>query len=310
MKTLMELTDDTTVNAWVPTQAWADLIMEASACYGQLSGVITAVDYDLAAGNGNVVNVRYFPARTAQGPFDCGCECLSEASTALGVRPITIQQYGDYDKMCEYSLWKAKGPVKEGTLNEMAKGLAVARDAAIWTALTARIGSYVTYTAMACSAPSATDAESTYCCTGRYRKSLYNSIVSLTQEMKGGCLNPDTVIMHPTVSKWFYMMDYNELPQYSLQFTNGKLTLLNGLKVIETGNATSCNAIRATGSTTSVMAVVIDSSRAVGEAWGKHPEFYEDFVPDCNYWKEVVWMYWGCAALDPNAVATIRNPYP
>jgi hypothetical protein len=199
--------------------------------------------------------------------------------------------------------------VKEGTLNEMAKGLAVARDAAIWTALTAR-ASYVTYTAMGCSAASATDSDSTYCCTGRYRKSLYNSIVSITQQLRSICVNPDYVIMNPTVARWFYNMDYAELPMFNVQFTGGRLTLLNGLKVIETGNATTCNDIHLVGSTTSVMAVVLDSSRAVGEAWGKHPEFYEDFVPDCNYWKEVVWMYWGCAALDPNAYGWIKNPYP
>jgi hypothetical protein len=305
MKTLGELTGDTETTLWHPTEAWADLILEASVCYGQLSGVITAMDYDVAAGNGNTVMVRGFPARTAQAMGAEGCNCLATTSSTLVRYPITINQIGDRDQMCGFSLWQSKGPVKEGILNEMAKGLAAYRDSQIWTILATRIGSYVTKSAVSCGASSAEAAESTYCCGMKYRKTLYNSIVSITQELRGGCKNPDTLIMHPSVAKHFYFMDANDLPAFGATFQNGKLATLNGLKVIETGRAAVCVN---TSSTASVQAIVLDSSRAVGEAWGKRPEFYEDFVPQCNYFEEVIWMYWGCDTLDTNAYGWIRNP--
>ena len=302
-KTLMELTGDTAAAAWIPTEAWADLILEASVCEGQLSGVITAVDYDVAAGNGQDVHVRAFPTRTAQGPLTGGCECLSATSSTLVEYNIQIRQWGDYDQMCDFTLWKAKGPVKEGILNEMARGFASARDTYIWTAITAFTPSVVSSTITQCASSTAPNSESTYCCTGAYRKSLYNSIVSVTQQLRSNCKNPDYVILDPTVAKYFYMMDYAEMPSFGVQFVNGKLTMLNGLKVIETGVATNCNST--SGAT---MVVVLDSTRAVGEAWGKHPTFYEDFVPDCNYYKEVFWAYWGCGAMDTTAIGHVINP--
>jgi len=302
-KTLMELTGDTAAANWIPTEGWADLILEATVCYGQLSGVITAVDFDQAAGNGSTVRVRSFPARTAQGPFTGGCECLSATSSTLAKYDITIKQYGDYDQMCDFSLWKAKGPVKEGILNEMAKGFASVRDTAIWTAITNFTPSYASSTVTQCADVQANSGESATCCAKSYRKSLYNSVVSVTQELRSNCKNPDTIIGDPSVFKYFYEMDYVDLPSFGAQFVNGRLTVLNGLKVIETGVATNCN--DTSGST---MLVILDSSRAVGEAWGKRPTFYESFVPECNYYKEVLWAYWGAAALDTTAIGHVVNP--
>jgi len=302
MKELIELTNDTGMANWIPTEGWADLILEASVCYGQLSGVITAVDYDLAAGNGNTVRVRIFPPRVAQNPggtTGVACNCLSAVSSTLDHADITITTYGDYDKICGFSLYKAKGPVKEGILNEMAKGLASARDGAILTAL---LGSnaYTITTTVSCNSV-VTQAGS--CCD--YRYNLFNSIVSIAAEMKDACFNPDYVILNPSVAKWFYIGDRGASGHHlHLQFDgNDKLISIAGMKVIETGLAPSCS-----GSGDATMAIIIDSSRAVGEAWGKRPTFTEDYVPECDYFKEVVWMYWGTSRISVGGIAHVRNP--
>lgn len=303
MKDLIELTGDAAVAAWVPTEAWADLILEASVCYGQLSGVITCVDYDLAAGNGNTVIVRQFPARTAQGGsgWHSGCTCLSATSSTLLHSHIDIAQWGDYDIQCAWSLWKAKGPVKEGILNEMAKGLAVARDARIWTLLSS--GFHPTYhatTSVAC-----TSKATNTCCD--YRYNLFNSIVSVAAHMKQHCLNPDYLIVSPTVAAWFYTGDMGGemrgLIGGHLRFdANDHLVSVAGLNVIETGNATECS-----GTSGATMAIIIDSSRAIGEAWGKRPTFSETYVPECDYYKEVVWMWWGAGRIDATAIGHVIN---
>ena len=303
MKSLYELTTDANVTSWIPADVYADLILEASVCYGQLSGKgITAIDYNMSAGEGDTIQVRYFPARTAQGPLT-SCACLSVVSSTLGTYPITIAPYGDYDRMCGFSLFKAKGPVKEGILREMAKGLARARDIAIWTAITVLAPGHTVDLGHAWEASVVTDA----CCFNAI--DLYNAIVYLYKQMQGGALNPDYVIMHPEVAAHLYYKDAGQMPLVQsimplLKWDgNGQLIKVGPLKVIE-----CCNASQGTNASNATMAVVIDSSRAVGEAWGKRPTFYEDFVIECDYYKEVIWMYWGTAAMDTNAIGHILNP--
>ena len=306
MKTLTELTGDTEVTSWIPADYYADLILEASVCYGQLSGVVTAIDYDAAQGSGGIVQVRYVPARTAQGPLGM-CGCLTATSTTLGTYPITISPYGDYDEQCAFSLWKAQGPVKDKILNEMAKGLAHKRDEDIWTAIVGATPGY-TYTSAAsvlCTAPTYSS-----CCS--LTVDLYNGIVNLKKQMEGGALHPDYVIMSPTVAAYLYYRDNGSVPPMApltplLTFgTNGQLMTVAGLKVIESCVASACTDNAEASSPT--MAVVIDSSRAVGEAWGMRPKFEEERIPYCDKYRETIWMYWGCAAMDTAAIGHLLNP--
>jgi len=138
---------------------------------------------------------------------------------------------------------------------------------------------------------------------------VYNKIVNLYKQMQGDALNPDIVIMHPTVAAHLYYKDNGHIPLVGvitplIKFDgNGQLSKIGPLTVIETCAASEC-----TDDSGATMAVVIDSSRAVGEAWGKRPQFYEFFEVDCNRYKETVWMYWGCAAMDTNAIGHVLNP--
>jgi len=301
MREFEELTTTAGVAAWVPADAYADLIFGASVCYGQLSGVITAIDYDLKACQGDTIQVRYAPARTAQGPKD-PCECLSATSSTLGTYSITVEAYGDYDLMCAFSLFTACGPVKDRILDEMAKGLAKKRDEVIWTQITQfqAAPAYISTTSVTCGARWTRDAS--YCCA--YAYDLYNSIVSVQKEMEAAAYNPTHVILNPEVAKWLYFKDVAYPPGNLVKYDDkGGILSINGLKVIECCNATTCNTT--SGAT---MAVVIDSSRAVGEAWGRRPKFYEFYEVDCDRYKETIWMYWGASELDTGAIGHIRNP--
>lgn len=302
MKSLYEMTTDANVDDWVPADSYASMILEASVCYGQLSGKITAIDYDLKACQGDTIQVRYVPARTAQGPKDA-CECLSATSSTLGTYPITISAYGDYDLMCGISLFKACGPVKEKILREMAKALSKLRDEEIWDAISEVTPGYEADLVAAWNASVVTDG----CCFNTV--DLYNKIVYLYKQMQGAALNPDTVIMHPEVAAHLYYKDNGTIPYASLTTPlvkfdgSGQLIAIGPLKVIE-----CCNASSGTDLSGATLAVVIDSSRAVGEVWGKRPKFYEFFEVDCDRYKETVWMYWGCAAMDTNAIGHVLNP--
>jgi len=295
MKELTELIWDATAAGWIPTEAWADLILEASVCYGQISGVITAVDYDLAAGNGDTIRVRTFPAKATVGCKDYNCQCLSATSAWLQYVDVTLCQMGIYDEMCAWSLYKAKGPVKEGVLNEMAKALAASRDNAILTALL-MTGAH----AHATTAVSATSKVTLggNCCDFRF--DLYNSIVSVVGHMRSHCVNPDTIIMNPLVSQWFYIGDRGGDHGVHVQFdSNDRLIGIGGLKVIESGQ------MRYAPTTRTTLALIIDSSRAAAEAWGMRPTFTENYDNVCNRYDETVWMYWGCAKVSAMSVGRV-----
>lgn len=297
-RTLEELTDSTSAAGWIVTDVFADLVLEAAVCYGQLAGKVTAMEMDLAAGNGDLVQVRYAAARTAKTATKCSC--WSATSSTLENYDIHVARIGDYDLLCNFTTWEAGPALRDSLMTEMAKGIAAYQDAQAWAALVGiGVPGIFATTSVACTST----ATETSCCGSSYGKSLYNSIVSVAQEMRGLCRNPDTLILHPNVAKTFYYKDYLYAMGAEVKYDgNGHLTYLHGLKVIETGNATDC--VVTSGAT---MAIVIDSARALGEVWGKRPTFEEQRVPECDQTKVVLNAYWGIDSLDVLAIAHVRN---
>lgn len=307
-----ELTGTTEVATWIPEDTYADLIFESTICHGQLSGKIGAVDYDMAAGTGDWIQVRYVPSRfgVATSMSTVGCSCLSAVSTTVGAYPIRITPIGDYDRQCAFSLWKAKGNVKDAILNEMAKGLSNYRDVQMWANLVATGGipTHRASLATTCSNVSGIQGEgiADECCA--LKVDLYNRVIQVQKSMQGAGYNPDTVIMHPTVAAWLYYKDFGgTVPHYQTPLVkwsgDGQLISIGPLKVIECCSAATC-----VNTATATLAVVLDSSRAIGEAWGKRPVFTEFYDNKCDAYDRVIWMYWGTHYLDPNAIGHIRNP--
>jgi len=306
-KTFYELTDSDDgaggVGAWIPTEHFVDLILDGVVCYGQLSGKVTALNYDLAAGNGNTVNVRYVTPRThACASSTDNCPCLSATSTTFGDYPINIHPWGDHDLVCDWSVYKAHGPTMAKIMNEMSKRMAMCRDAAIWADLIAVTPNIDVESTVSCNVET---YSSSSCCL--YQYNLYNSIIEAQKHMQGDAYDPDTVIMHPDVAKFLYWRDGGGYPLAAmpgLKFDgDGQLTAIGPMKVIESCNASSCS--DAGGA---VMVVIMDSKRAIGEAWGKRPTFNEFYDAKCNKTELVLWSYWGHHALDPNAIAWVSNP--
>lgn len=294
---MTELIWDATAAGWIPTEAWADLILEASVCYGQLSGVITAVDYDLAAGNGDTVRVRTFPSKATVACKTYNCQCLSATSAWLQYKDIEICQMGIYDEMCAWSLYKAKGPVKEGVLNEMAKALAASRDYALVVALGTGASPYRYRTAVSYTSTATSSAR---CCDWAFN--IYNAVVSAAGRLRNACKNPDTIVINPLVASWFYIGDRGGDHGLHVQFdANDNLISIAGMKVIQTPHLH----VRTAGVIT--LAYVFDSSRALAEAWGMRPTFTENYDNICNRYDETVWMYWGCAKVSVADVAYIHS---
>ena len=313
-KSFEQLTDEDVgaggIGAWIPTHDFANMILEGVYQKGQLAGKITALNYDMNAGNGKTVNVRYVSKRSnIQELAGCveGASCLSSASTTFGDHQITIKMQGDYDVVCDFAIWQATGDGYAEIARAMSDSMAAWRDLQVWSDLCNHWASTLGHTTtVAYSSSRTTDT----CC--NFSFDIYNAIIDARQELFGNGYNPDTVIIHPYPAAYLYykengnapaVQDYMPLLKYG---DDGHIASIAGMKVIEAKSAVSDDA--APTAAGDELAFVIDSRRALGEAWGKRPTFTKDYVPECNNYKMVLWTYWGHDGLDTQAISVISNP--
>jgi hypothetical protein len=291
---------------WMPSEYFVNMILEGVVAYGDLSGKKAVIGTDLAAGNGDTVNVRYVTPRTHScDTTECG-GCLSEVSTTFGNYPIQVYQRGDYDKIVAYADWQAKGDIIGQVANEMSKRLAHCHDLTIWKALVDASQTNTVTTTASWTSSRATDS----CC--NYAYDIYNSIIDARQQLMGAGYNPDTVLIHPYAASYLYYKENGNEPLVQnimplLKFgDDGYIKSVAGMPVTEVKVAVTHNSSPTdSGDTT---AFVLDSSRAIGEAWGMRPKFNEFYDGICNATELTVWTYWGTAVLDPAAAVDITNP--
>jgi hypothetical protein len=307
LRTKEELFGGATAIPAYPRDNFADMILEAAVCAAPLLNVGT-LQFDVAAGKGGVIQVPMIAAKAnVDGPITSDCRCLTSVSSTITKATVTIGAWGMYELMCDYSLYKATPYVKDAVINEMSKGLARRLDQAVWwsmvTAGAANVPGFHTASAVSCSSTATKGA----CCI--YRYDLWNSIVSITAAMQAAGQNPDYIAMSPTVAKWF-KMEYNGVKDGLIQMdSNGNISRINGLNLIQTCSGPNCNFT--TGVQASpTMAVIFDSKRAFAQAWGKRPTFEEVRDPHCDDYQEVLWAYYGVIRVDNNAIGHIRNPRP
>jgi hypothetical protein len=313
MKSFEKLTDETDgtggIGAWIPSEHYADLILEGVYRKGQLAGKITALNYDMNAGNGNTVNVRYVAVRDNVQEIDScvtGSSCLSAASTTFGDYTITVKMQGDYDIVCDFAMWQSTGDGYAQIAKAMSDSLAQWRDLKIWEDLAAATANTTITSTCSYNTSRTTDT----CC--NFCFDIYNAIIDGRQHLLGDGYDPDYVIIHPYVASYLYYKENGNTPAVQdimplVKYDgNGYLASIAGLKVIEAKVAVVDDSEPTAGG--DELAFVIDSSRALGEVWGKRPTFTKEYVPECNNYKMVVWTYWGHDQLDQNAIVAIENP--
>jgi len=304
-RTFTELTNDANAANWIPTEDYANLILEGVVCYGQLSANgISALEYNMAAGNGDTVNVRTVTART-HSCATSGCGCFSVTSNTLSDVKIQVYQWGDYDKICDWTSWKANGNILQVVAKEMAKRMAKCRDAQIWTQLCAATPNVTGRTKAVWSVKES--IVSTTCCA--YQFDLYNSIVSVRQHLIGDCYNPDVLLLHPYAAAYLYYKEGSVMPNFgsTIKFSadGSKIETLLGMRVIEVAVAAADDSSPASAG--DEVAIILDSSRAFGEVFGKKPELHSFYDGKCNATELTVWQYWGSGVLDANAIGVVTS---
>jgi len=280
------------VSDWTPSENFADMVWQSMYCKGFLLGKVTVRGIDIDKGKGCIVNIRTIGKRTAQGPLT-PCECLSCVTDTFGEYHVILDTYGDLDEICEKDLFCAGDVVKSNILEAMSSGLAEAADAEIYNQLITASGA----TTISSGTLDCDGLQSGSCCTTPGSK-LYNALVLLQATMRQNGYSPNYIIMSPSVAALLKMAQGAYRYGLDLNVSDGKVKSVSGIEVIEYCGALSC-------SEASIYAVMIDSSRAVGEAWGKRPTFEEDRDIDCDSTTVAVHLYVGIDELDVNAIGFV-----
>ena len=286
---------DNDVSDWTPEETFSDLILSAFYCKGYLAGKVTVRGVDFARGKGDTVSIRVRGKRTAQGPLS-PCECLSCVSSSFTKFQLKLDSYGDLAEICELNLQLAGDIVKDGILEDMASGLAEQVDLEIYSQLVTSSAAHVHLDACCGSSPSLND-----CC--MQTVNLYDALVGIEAEMREAGYHPDYVILAPSVAAIF---KYREVPNakgFQISMNGNELSKIGSMSVIEFPCANACSSV-----TDAVIAVVIDSSRAVGEGWGMKPKMEQDRNIGCDSTTVAIHMYVGIDEIDTGAIRLIRNP--
>lgn len=288
---------------WSPADVYCDLIWQAANCGKQLSGVVTVRACDINAGDGLSVQIKTIDA-SDMGSALGSCECASCSSNVFSTYTLTLHRYDIYKVVCGLDIFDVGDSLKAAIIQSMSEAFITGIDALIYTALTGANAGFVedAEASLICD-PDLTGS----CCT--YGTDLFRKILDLEADMRaaGYGRNGFYLILHPSVAKYLKLKEGISVPSWVegiVKMDGTKLTGIGQIKVIEYCGANECTDAKDT-----VMAVLLDPERAVGEAYGKEPHLLTDEDPiECDSTKLVMRTYVAIDALDLNAIGFITNP--
>jgi hypothetical protein len=292
------------VTAWSPEDVYVGAVWHAMYCHNNLFEVCVQ-GLSIDKGDGLAVQIRTI-GKLAAPTTAAACECISCVSASFSTYTLTLDHTGLMTEICEVDIWDVGEVLRTSYMEAMGKRWAEYFDTIIYGELTgAAAGTSVDLAATLVCTPSLTGS----CCTDASLLNFYNAVNQVVYTMREGTTpyNPDYMIVSPSVAAILKRMQTPSPMPWAENIlaidTDGKLTRFNGLKVIEYCGANACST-----ATDSVFAVILDSSRAIGSAWGKRPTIESERNIDCDSTTYVMWCYWACDELDVNAIAHIKSP--
>lgn len=270
----------------IPSEVFADLLLEAAYAPTNLRGAVAATTVDLTARAGDTVSVLAMPTRSA--------------STVSEGTAVSDSSDDPTETTISLTKWGSMNVVTRETLEDSAVIDRNAYAANIMAALADQVGSRI-----ATKLVDATPGSSEDLNTGGNLSDIYERIVDLKQALKANNMSPDTLLVHPDITAQFLKDEREGIVGGQIQVADGEVGSVAGLNVIESSHFNALN-------TTSgdEMATVIDSSRALGDAWGRRPELIVDEMTnaDTDEVRLIGWMRYETEVIDTTAVGHVQNP--
>ena len=293
------------VGDWSPADVYSKIVWETFVCTADLFK-ITVKGIAINPGDGLGVQIRAFGAFGAPSAKNA-CECASCASILFKTYPLTLVQYNLEAIVCDKDIWDVGSILMDAYLIAMSNSWAKFFDAQIYSELeTATPGTSTQLPVDLRCSPLISGS----CCTDASLINLYNAVHTTVANMREGAgltqpMNPDYLIVSPTVASIFKRMQTARPMPWMSDVTfddDGRLKKMGSLKVIEYCGANSC-----TDTADEVVAIIIDSRRAVGAVFGERPKTYKFFQSNCNSYRIDQWGYFAVGELETDAIAHIIN---
>jgi hypothetical protein len=301
---------DPDTSSWENVDYFADMIWHNVICHSDfLSKGITVKGLDFQAGKGGIVQIRVINHANPSDDFSVSspCTCLSCVSNTFTTYTLTMETYGDYKVLCDEDIFTLGDVYKTAIMNSMMSRAMERIDFKIYDVLEQATPGYSQNLA---ASATCTATRGTYgaCCT--FTVDLYDKIIRLEAAMRAGGYFREAdpvLIISPTVAAFLKFKDGLFMPSYiaaTVGMDGIKLASIGNIKVIESCHANPCTTLGA-----EEMAILIDPSRAIGEAWGKRPTFKVDDDPiECGSQKIVLRMWADFTSLDTGAIGHVVNP--
>jgi len=292
------------IDAWSPTETYANIVWHAMYCEANLFRVCVK-GLDISAGDGLNITIRTI-GKFGNPAAATSCECLDCVSASLSEYHLTCLQYGEVTEVCSFDVFDAGEVYRRNYLKAFGKIWAQFFDATIYAGLVAAAAGTSTDLAATLTCTSVITGA---CCVNNDLLNLYNAVNATVAAMREGATpyDPDWMIVSPTIAAIFKNMQTPAVQAWAEKVikidSEGKLVRFNGLKVIEYCGAQTCST-----ATDTTYAVIVDSRRAYGAAFGKRPSLEKDRNIDCNSWTYAMWAYFAHGALDVAAIAHIKSP--
>lgn len=286
---ILGLTDTTDVADQIPADVYSQVILEGLYANRMLADIVSAVREDLSGRAGNIVQVPFIAARTAQGPITAG-NALTATDESTGTYPITLAKYGDYD-LVQREVFEDQMNFNEADfVRNQFEALAEKVDQLVYDELeTATPGATCTL---------ATTADVSL-------SDFYDCVVEVRASLQKLKVRPSHLIIGPDQAAQLLKDTSEGIKEQQITVRDGMVLRVAGLDTITTPLANA-----AVSTLSEVQGIVIDSQRAVGEAWGRRPEFKRDDVSkiESDQVKLVTWIRYGTSELDTNAIGHVINP--
>ena len=294
------------VSNWSPADVYAKIVWNTFVCKADLFK-IAVKGIAINPGDGLGVQIRAFSAFTSPSEL-AACECAKCHALTFTTYPLTLKQYNIEAIVCDKDIWDVGSILMDAYLIAMADSWAQWFDAQIYSELETAAPGTTTTLGNAINCTALIDGS---CCTDTALYQLYNAVHTTVAGMREGSglagpYNPDYLILSPTVASIFKRMQHaRPMPWMGdVSFdSDGRLKKMSGLKVIEYCGANGC-----TDLAEEVVAIIVDSRRAVGAVFGERPKTYKFFQSNCNSYRIDQWAYFAVGELDTDAIAHVINP--
>jgi hypothetical protein len=291
------------IGDWSPADVYSKIIWNTFVCKADLFKICVK-GLAIKPGEGLKTQIRVY-GNLSDPDVKGSCECLTCVSIPFTTHTLTLEQIGKEAIICEKDIWEVGSVLMDAYLTAFSDMWASWFDKEIYDEIeTASPGTTETLgTALNCD-PSTAGS----CCSDTALVQMYHAVQEIVASMREGTnpYQPDYIVMSPTVASVFKrlqtptrVMGYDDISWDA----DGRLNKIGSLKVIEYCRANTCS--DASGE---VMAVIVDSRRAVGAVFGHKPKTYKFFQSNCNSHRIDSWAFFACAELDVNAIAHIVNP--